>query len=268
VTRPHTGGESDASNVSNAGGGPGGIIDEIRLAAAFLTIVPAISNRRFDDRTIANSFGWFPLIGFILGAALALEDRLLATLFDTAIRSVLVIATLTALTGAIHVDALADAADALGAGRERERALEIMRDSRIGSFGAAAIFIALALEIVALVSIPDGRRFAALIVAPGLARWVMVAVSYRLEYLRAAGAGSTILARDGARNLALASVTTMAALFCFASWRMLSAAALAIVVALAMRAFYRRWIGGVTGDLIGAAGELATVAVLLTIAAR
>jgi len=181
---------------------------------------------------------------------------------------VLVIATLTALTGAIHIDALADAADALGAGRERERALEIMRDSRIGSFGAAAIFIALALEIVALVSIPGGRRFAVLILAPGLARWVMVAVSYRLEYLRAAGAGSMILARDGARNLALASATTMAALFCFASWRMLSAAALAIAVALAMRAFYRRWIGGVTGDLIGAAGEIATIAVLLMIAAR
>ena len=63
----------------------------------------------------------------------------------------LLVLTLTVLTGAVHVDALADTADALGAGSDRRRALEIMRDSRIGSFGAAAIFFFLALEIVALI---------------------------------------------------------------------------------------------------------------------
>jgi adenosylcobinamide-GDP ribazoletransferase len=171
------------------------------------------------------------------------------------------------LTGAVHVDALADTADALGAGSDRRRALEIMRDSRIGSFGTVAIFFFLALEIVALATMGEARRAVALWLAPGLARWAMVAVGWRIEYLRAEGAGTLLVEPGGDRNLALAGALAVTAALPVLSWRMLLAYAAAAALAAALRAAYQRWLGGVTGDLLGAAGELVELAVLLVMAA-
>ncbi len=158
---------------------------------------------------VAASFGWFPFVGFALGATLAAENLLLTPLFGDALAAVLLVLTLTVLTGAVHVDALADTADALGAGTDRRRALEIMRDSRIGSFGAAAIFFFFALEIVALAAMGETRRAVALWLAPGLARWAMVAVGWRIDYLRAEGAGTALVRPGDDRNFVLASAIAL-----------------------------------------------------------
>ncbi|HEY6418586.1 MAG TPA: adenosylcobinamide-GDP ribazoletransferase [Candidatus Binataceae bacterium] len=258
---------SDESGHGRATGGleapAEGLGAELRLAAGFLTIIPLVSARAATDETVAASFAWFPLVGFLLGATLCLEDVVLAPLFSQVLRSVLVLLTLTVVTGAVHLDALADSADALGAGRDRGRALEILRDSRIGSFGAVALFFALILKLLALSTLVGSRRYAALYLAPGFARWAMVAVQDGLAYLRDHGAGSTLLARAGRRNLVLATVTAIAAMLPVFSLQVFEAAATAAIVTIIMRAFYRRWLGGVTGDLIGACGELVEVAVLV-----
>ncbi|MGZ6228838.1 MAG: adenosylcobinamide-GDP ribazoletransferase [Candidatus Binataceae bacterium] len=262
--------ESAPNRVNGAqtpnGNARGGKLAEIRLAVGFLTILPVLPRADVTPETLAASFGWFPLVGFALGALLAAENLLLTTLFGDALAALVLVLTLTVLTGAVHLDGLADSADALGAGTDRRRALEIMRDSRIGSFGTAAIFFFLALEIVALATMGEARRTAALWLAPGLARWAMVAVGWRIDYLRAAGAGTLLVVPGGDRNLVLAgAIAALAALPIF-SWRVLLVYAVAAVLAALLRAAYRRWLGGVTGDLLGAAGELVEVAVLLAIA--
>ncbi len=244
--------------------GERGLWAELRLAAGFLTVLPVLGDREAADETLAASFGWFPLVGFILGAALGLEDRLLSIYFPQVLRSVLLILSLAVATGAVHLDALADTADALGAGADRDRALEILRDSRIGSFGAIALIFALMLEILALATMVPPRRYAALYLAPGFARWSMVAVASGLDYLRDRGAGAALLARASRRNLTLGSVTAAAAMLPVFSMRACAAVVVTLCVTLAARWFYRRWLGGVTGDLIGAAGELAEIAVLIT----
>ena len=147
-----------------------GFLTELPLAISFLTILPVIDRRPASDETVAASFAWFPIVGFLLGVALVGEDWLLAHVFAQVIRSVLIIITLTIVTGAVHLDGLADTADALGAGRDRDRALDILRDSRVGTFGASAIFFDLTLKILALSTLAGHRRYAALIVAPMLAR--------------------------------------------------------------------------------------------------
>ena len=249
----------------------GGIRAELRLAASFLTIVPFVSRdgppRALDDESVAASFGWFPLVGFAIAVGLVIEDVILSRFFDLTIRSILIVLSLTIVTGALHLDGLADTADALGAGRDRARALVILRDSRIGSFGAAAVFFALALKVVALATLYGARRYAAIFAAVGLARWAMVAVADRIPYLRAEGAGSALLSADSEwRNLLIASLTAVAAMLPLVSWTVLAAIIAAIVIVLAMRAFYRRWLGGVTGDLIGACGEVVEIAVLIIFA--
>jgi adenosylcobinamide-GDP ribazoletransferase len=241
-------------------------LTELRLAVSFLTIIPVVDQRRASEDAVAASFAWFPFVGFALGAALAVEDWILAHVFAQVIRSVLIVLSLTVVTGAVHLDGLADTADALGAGRDRERALDILRDSRVGTFGASAIFFDLTLKILALSTLAGHRRYAALIVAPMLARWAMVLVARGLPYLRASGSGSTLLSDNklGARA-ALVAVFTIAAMLMLGAMRPIAlATAVTIVIVLAMRLFYRRWLGGVTGDLIGACSEIVEIAVLVT----
>ncbi len=245
-------------------------LTELPLAISFLTILPVIDRRPASDETVAASFAWFPIVGFLLGAALVGEDLLLARAFGLAIRSVLIVISLTVVTGAVHLDGLADTTDALGAGRDCNRALEILRDSRVGTFGASAIFFDLTLKIIALSTLTGRRRYIALLLAPMLARWALLLVASGLPYLRSSGAGSTLLANQnkslGWRTV-LVAVFTIVVMLTLSEWRASTfSTAVAIAIVFAMRLFYRRWLGGVTGDLIGACGELVEIAVLVTMA--
>ena len=241
---------------------------QIRAAAGFLTILPVMPISPARDETVAASLKWFPAIGFALGAMICVIDFLLGRWFGSFIRSLLTIAIVTAITGAVHLDGLADTADALGAGRDRARALTILRDSRIGSFGAIALFFALALKIVTLASIAAPRRYVALYFALGLSRWAMIAVAQRLDYLRAEGAGSALLTSERNSPLPFATLITAVALLSVLSWRVIAAVLAALAIVFLLRAFYRRWLGGVTGDLIGACGELVELTVLLAMSVK
>src|SRR5262249_44423945 len=238
------------------------VANQIRLALSFLTIIPLDGEPATDD-DVAASLGWFPLIGFAMGAILAGADYLLAFFIGHIVRAVMLVLALTVLSGAVHLDGLADTADALGAGRDQERALAILRDSRIGTFGAAAIFFILAVKAAALASAAHSRSMA-LVLAPGIARWAMVAVSYRLDYLRRNGAGSVLLGNRGERNLRLASIITLLGLLP-AGLLGIRAALPAIIITSVLRFFYARWLGGITGDLIGAAGEIVEAAGLIAL---
>jgi adenosylcobinamide-GDP ribazoletransferase len=245
-----------------------GFLTELRLAVSFLTIIPVIDQRRASEDAVAASFAWFPVVGCLIGVALAAEDWLLSYVFAQVIRSVLIVISLTVLTGAVHLDGLADTADALGAGRDRDRALDIMRDSRVGTFGASAIFFDLTLKILALSTLAGTRRYAALIIAPTLARFAMVMVGVGIPYLRESGSGTAFLNSQSLgwrRRVAVIFLIIDCAIL-LSPFRTVGvlAVSIALLTAFLMHLFYRRWLGGVTGDLIGACGEVIEIAVLLT----
>jgi adenosylcobinamide-GDP ribazoletransferase len=141
-----------------------------------------------------------------------------------------------------------------------------MRDSRIGSFGAIALFLALALKIAALSGAAGVRRQQALYLAPGLARWAMVMVAYKMPYLRDAGAGTALLGDYANANLRTASIFALVGTAIVPGWNGLRAAVVALGLSLALRCFFRRWLGGVTGDVLGAAAEIVETAVMLAVA--
>jgi len=240
-------------------------INEIRLAAGFLTIIP-VGGDSASTNEVTASFGWFPLVGFILGAILVVADYLLAFFISNAVRSTLLVLILAIVTGAVHLDGLADTADALGAGCDRLRALTILRDSRTGTFGTVAVFFVLALKLAALASASHSRRLA-LYLAPGIARWAIVAVPYKLNYLRENGAGSALLGDQGERNLRLASIVTLLAVLPAGAALALRGIIVALVLIWSFRLFYIRWLGGITGDLVGAAGEIVEAAALIALIA-
>jgi adenosylcobinamide-GDP ribazoletransferase len=257
---------SDYERAHSRGGFDGARwVSQVRLAASFLTILPVGPTNTASTADVAASFGWFPLVGFGLGLVLCAIDWMLAPIFGNAMRAVLIVLFLTVLTGALHLDGLADTADALGAGGDRTRVLEILRDSRIGSFGAIALVFVIVLKIFALTGVGGAHRYAAIYMATGLGRWAMVALASGLDYLRPEGAGAAMLSRDRRRNLKLATLTAVIVMVPLVTLHALRACVVAALMTLALRSFYWRWMGGVTGDLIGAAGEIVETAVLIAV---
>ena len=172
------------------------------------------------------------------------------------------------LTGALHEDGLADVADGFGGGRDPAAKLEIMRDSRLGTYGALILLVSFVTKLSALAALPDGIVVQSLIAAHALARGVLPVMAMSLPYARkdglAANAGRPDLATAGIAG-ALALIITLLAL----PWiEALCAALVASASAIAMALLAQRQIGGQTGDVLGGAEQLSETAILVLLAAR
>jgi adenosylcobinamide-GDP ribazoletransferase len=237
-------------------------------AFTFLTRVPLARLVVLDGDDVARGSILFPVVGAGVGAAgggvALLVDRWLPSFTTAALACTVTVL----LTGALHVDALADTADALGAST-RERALEVMRDSRIGSFGAAAIALDLLLKVSAVVALVDrGGVVGAFVAAGALSRSAAPLLAARLPYPRAAGGtGSVLTGRVTTVTAVIVCVIGLALTVVAVgadAWPLAGTAAIA-TVALAL--WYRAWLGGATGDSLGATTEAIETAVLVVAAA-
>jgi adenosylcobinamide-GDP ribazoletransferase len=170
-------------------------------------------------------------------------------------------------TGALHEDGLADSADGLWGGGTRERRLEIMRDSRIGSFGALALILSVLLRWTALSALlEEGWIWGPLIAAGALSRWPMAWMLGILPPARDGGL-SRLVGQPGAATVALGGAVALGLALVTTGWGALAAAAGGLIVACAWTLAVRARLGGQTGDTCGAAQQLSEVAVLLALAA-
>jgi cobalamin 5'-phosphate synthase/cobalamin synthase len=163
------------------------------------------------------------------------------------------------VTGGMHLDALADTADALG-GMTRERRLEIMRDHAIGSFGAVALVLALVFQASVLAA--ESSAWTAFAAAGACARWAALPLAAFLPPARADGQGAVLGGRTSRAAVALGLVVAVALALVLRGWAGLAAVGAAAGVALVLGLFFQRWLGGVTGDTLGATTELAQAAAL------
>ncbi len=235
------------------------------LALQFLLAVPVPLAVPATPRHLGRSMACFPLAGAALGLALAAFDWLLRQAFPLPVASALVLSAAVLLTGGLHLDGLIDTCDGLFGGRTPERRLEIMRDSRVGSFGVAGGVLALLIKYAALAALPPALRPPVLVLQPVAGRWVMAAAIWLFPYARPAGLGAAF--KEGARWPAVALATVAAAAL---AWLAFGPPGLAVLVpaaaasALAGRFMMAR-LGGLTGDCYGAMGELAEIVVLLVL---
>ena len=223
-------------------------------AVSFLTRVPVGSSVTAEPAAVAKSARWFPLVGFALGCVYAEAAWLLLRWLPALVVAILLQALDAVLTGALHLDGLADMADGFGGGRTRDDVLRIMRDHAIGSYGALALILVLLLKTACLFDLLRTRHgLSILFVAPALGRWTLVLLSYLEPYARSGEAGTGIVAKwIGRVELAIATVTCIPLPFLFGVQRTLicwGAAALATVL---MAWICDRRIGGITGDTLGA----------------
>ncbi len=234
------------------------------VALQFLTIAPFPVRRPISGTELGRSMRWFPLVGALLGGLIALVDWLLAPVTTAEIRSVTTIVLLAVLTGALHLDGLMDACDGLFALASPQRRLEIMADSRVGSFGLVGAALILLLKYAAILAIPAYGRPAAFIAMGALSRWSMVYTTVLYPAARPTGLGQAYKAAAGRTDLAVATGFAVLALAPSGA-----AGAGALLLTWAVAALCARYacerIGGLNGDVYGAISEVVEVAVLIAL---
>ncbi|MBN2760170.1 MAG: adenosylcobinamide-GDP ribazoletransferase [Rhodobacteraceae bacterium] len=240
------------------------------LAAQFLTRLP-LPAHGYTPARWARVPQHFALVGLVVGGVLAALYWGLNMIWPQALAAVIMLACALAITGALHEDGLADSLDGLGGGRDRARALEIMRDSQIGSYGALGLGVALALQAVALATTPVAVGAGGLLVGHTLSRAMMAHALGQGRYLRDKGAGVGLdlpLGTAGwALTLASCGAAVLLAALVIGAGGVLSSLAVGLVTALAWRRWTLRRLGGDTGDTLGALQVVCLTGCLLGAAA-
>ncbi|HEX3696966.1 MAG TPA: adenosylcobinamide-GDP ribazoletransferase [Polyangia bacterium] len=237
----------------------------IVAAFAFLTRIP-VGNARVRDGDLGRSVAFFPAVGLVLGLGVTGLAFGLRAYLPPLLLAVFAVALLAALTGGLHLDGFADVFDAVGGGRgDRARMLNIMRDSRIGAHGAAALILLLLAKVLAAAQAIERRDFVALLVFPAIARWTVVPLIVLFPYARREGLGRAFIGEAGRGRLAIAAVLT-AVIVGGLGARLLLPTVIATAGACLLGLWMRRRLGGLTGDVYGAAIELGEVSVLTVMA--
>jgi len=210
---------------------------------------------------------FFPLVGLIIGLILAVGHYLFSLLFSEPLSLWLTIGLLALLTRGLHLDGFADTMDGLGSGGSREKILEVMRDSRIGAFGVIGLILLIGAKYFALDQIPRAASIPyALILMVVTARNAMVLVCYRSPYARSGeGLAKPFTENLGFREIILSFATAFGIALLVMGIRGVAVFVGIGLFSLIYRYFFIRKLGGVTGDILGAANELAELLCLLLI---
>jgi len=238
-------------------------LDDVLIAFRYLTVLPVPRRRAPGD--LGRAAGWFPVVGLVVGAAVALASLAADRLVPPGVGAMLLVALWAGLTGGLHLDGLADTCDGLGGGWSRERALAIMRDARSGPFGVTAIVLVIGLKAATVATLPEGLAWRALLLAPVLGRAGPLLLVGLCRPARSDGAGHALAA--GVRWPSLVSgglVAAAAAVAMLGAWGALLLAVTALL-AWGWAAYLRSRLGGFTGDTLGALVEV-TEAGILTLA--
>ncbi len=235
-------------------------------AIRFLTVFPVPGSLGTREENLARSVVYFPFVGLLAGFLVG-GAALILTLFLPPLPSAVIIVLLMAgVSGGLHLDGLSDTADGLLSSRGRERSLEIMRDSRIGSMGAVALTGVILLKVAALGSMPLEDIARAAFLMPLAGRTALVVLMGLLPYARSDGGLGTVFYQKRPRY----AVITAIAVFVFAAWFIAGRAGvlsvgLTLMVILVFGGYVRGKLGGATGDTLGAGCEIAETVPAITL---
>ena len=238
------------------------MIRGMMAAMALLTRVPMGSESRFSAVELGRSARWFPLVGLGIGCAYAATVTLAGEVFPPILVGLVVVLVEAVLTGALHLDGLADMADGFGGGRTREDVLRIMRDHAVGTYGAVALILLVGLKVTSIAALVEtSAALPYVIVTPAIGRWSAVFMSTLQPYARHSEGVSDHVGRTA---LIIATAVAAVPTLYLLGWHSVPLAVAAIGITFAMSEYCKRRIGGITGDTIGANTEVVEVVVLLT----
>ena len=233
-------------------------------ALSFLTILPVGQPPFPEEKGLARSMAFFPLVGLLIGLLLAVAYFLLSFLFSNSLVLWFTLGCLALLTRGLHLDGFADTVDGFAAGGPKEKILEVMKDSRIGAFGVVGLILLIGAKYLALDQIVGESIPRSLILMTVMGRNSMVWVCYRSPYARPGGA----LAKPFAENLTAREmiISSASAFGIGLLLRGLDGIMVFLGIgffSLAFRLFFLKKLNGVTGDILGAANEVSELLCLI-----
>lgn len=229
------------------------MINKIMLAIQFLTIIPApavmVSKEEYH-----KVMGWFPMAGLLVGTFSAMIYWVGLQVLPLEIVVILVLITQFMVTGGLHLDGLADTFDGCMSGRNLQRKLDIMKDSRLGTHGAVMLMFVLLLKFTSLLLIPDTVRTLMIILAPVVGRFALVLGAWKATYAREKGLGNLFIGVIDTKDMMTAFLLL---LFCLLIYPK-AYISLAIVIPgiVLCKKIINGILGGMTGDTLGALNEM------------
>ena len=237
------------------------------IALQFLTIIPLPFDTRCQKEDLGRATACFPLVGLTIGGLLVGLDRLMEPWLNRPLTAALLITALSAVTGALHLDGLADVCDGLAARGNRERFLAVMKDSHVGAAGAVAVVLGILLKWQALLAVPAGITWQALLIFPVLGRCAQIVALGGAKHARQEGLGAAIIQGMTARHLLVALCFTLAACLALLPAKGVIALATVFAVTLVIKGYFQNRLGGLTGDIIGGINEIAELVALIILSA-
>jgi len=239
-------------------------VKDFLQALSFLTILPAGQPPFPEEKGLARSMAFFPLVGLLIGLLLAIAYFLLSFLFSTSLVLWFALGCLVLLTRGFHLDGFADTIDGFAAGGPKEKILEVMKDSRIGAFGVVGLILLIGAKYLALEQLVGSSIPRSLIFMTVMGRNSMVWVCYRSPYARSGGG----LAKPFAENLTTREMIISSASAFGIGLLLWGLDGIAVFLgiglfSLAFRLFFLKKLNGVTGDILGAANELSELLCLI-----
>lgn len=225
-------------------------------AVMFLTRLPVVQYADHQPDDLTRSVVYFPLVGMIVGAISGAVAYLVGLAFPPMVAVAFGLGATAIVTGCFHEDAFADVCDGFG-GYEPKRRLEIMRDSRVGSFGVVGVVLLIAAKIGVITALSPKDAAFAFVATYAMGRWSILYMLWRSRYVT----DPTSMAKpfvSGATlgRLFIGALIAVPAFAWFKFWPILPAFLLAIVITELASRFFRGWLGGITGDALGATNQV------------
>lgn len=242
-------------------------------ALRFLTVIPLPGRHSTSLAELGRSIIYFPAVGMVIGFVLIGLSWLLRLILPSEVANMLIIVSLTVITGALHLDGLADTCDGIAGHKTVEERWQVMHDSRVGGYGIVGVCILLLAKYVLLNSISVNLLMVTLVLMPVLSRWAMVFALFIYPYARPAGLGLEFKKATNWRRFSLATVITLAVALGLTGWLNNAYSYLAVlavmggtwIIIMILAAYLKHKFAGLTGDTYGAISEVAEVVVLIMV---
>ena len=240
-------------------------IGHFLVGIMFLTRLPVPATLIYTEGRLARAARYFPMVGVLVGLITGGIYFLASQYLDPLLAGTMAIVMGMYVTGALHEDGFADCCDGLGGGQTREQALEIMRDSRIGTYGTCALIGSIALRAVSVSTFEAYQGFLALIIAHALSRGLLPLVLVSGRYARTRGLASSVAEGVSTQEAVVAVCFSVVVAMLLGPVAGIAACAAAVLCGSLMLAILLRRLGGYTGDGLGAIQQVAEISILITL---
>ncbi len=238
-------------------------------AFGFFTRIPVPFKIAFSQDNLNSCNRYLPVVGYVVGGISALMYLLASTILPDSLSILLSMATSILVTGAFHEDGFADVCDAFGGGWTKDKILSIMKDSRIGAYGAIGIILLLLTKYSAIHGLPSSIIAVSIVIAHVLSRFMAIWTMHTLEYVREdeSSKSKPITKALNTKDLIIALIVSLPSFFILSNIKILWIIVPLLASKFLLERYFKKWIGGYTGDCLGTIQQTTELIIYISLVA-